>query len=96
MKSAWALTGLAATASALTNSSTCYVLPADSDWPSTSSWDTLNSTVGGRLIATVPVGSPCHDPTYDEAACLLLQTEWTLASTQYADLPHLKTGANEV
>lgn len=96
MKSAWALSGLAATASAVTNTSSCYVLPADSDWPSTSSWDTLNSTVGGRLIATVPVGSPCHDPTYDEAACLLLQTEWTLASTQYAALPHFDTRTNKV
>lgn len=86
MKSAWALTGLAATASAATSASSCYTLPADSDWPATSSWDTLNSTVGGRLIATVPVGSPCHDPTYDEAACLLLQTDWTLASTQYGTL----------
>lgn len=33
----------------------------------------LNTTVGGRLIATVPVGHVCHKggpfAAYDEAAC---------------------------
>lgn len=67
---------------AATNSSECYVLPSDADWPSSSTWDSFNTTVGGRLIATVPIGSPCHDPTYDAVACAALQTEWTLGSTQ--------------
>lgn len=93
MKSAWAFMGLAATAAVATNTS-CYVLPSDSEWPSTSTWDTLNTTVNGRLIATVPVGSPCHDPTYDAAACLLLQTDWTLASTQYAAFSISRTWVN--
>lgn len=64
-------------------SSSCHVLPSDADWPSTSVWDSLNSTVSGRLIATVPIGSPCHDPNYDAAACAVLQNNWTVASTQY-------------
>lgn len=88
MKHVLTLAGLAATATAAANfSSSCRVLPLDTDWPSTSAWNTLNTTVNGRLIATVPVGSPCHDPNYDEAACLLLQADWTLASTQYVETP---------
>lgn len=75
-----ALTSLAAAAN---SSSSCYVLPSDFDWPSTSAWASLNTTVDGRLIATVPIGSPCHDPNYDAAACAVLQNNWTVASTQY-------------
>lgn len=62
--------------------STCYCMPGDSCWPSDATWSELNSTVGGRLIATVPIGSPCHDPNYDAAACEALQTNWTLPMPQ--------------
>ncbi|KAJ0165266.1 putative FAD-linked oxidoreductase [Colletotrichum tanaceti] len=55
----------------------CHCLPGDKCWPSTASWDGLNATVGGRLVATKPIGSPCHDPTYDAAACAALQSSWT-------------------
>ncbi|KAK3308326.1 uncharacterized protein B0T15DRAFT_490914 [Chaetomium strumarium] len=48
------------------SSRTCRVLPGDTDWPSHAEWARLNETVGGRLIATVPLASACHDPTYDE------------------------------
>lgn len=84
------LAGLAAAVAAAANStgSQCYVLPSDSDWPSTSTWDSLNTTVNGRLIATVPIGSPCHEPNYDAAACAALQDDWTVASTQYGHPPH--------
>ncbi|KAF5484496.1 FAD-linked oxidoreductase ZEB1 [Colletotrichum siamense] len=54
----------------------CKCFPGDSCWPSTETWNALNTTVGGRLIATVPLGSPCHDPTYDAATCATLQSEW--------------------
>ncbi|KAL4808590.1 hypothetical protein BDV18DRAFT_150977 [Aspergillus unguis] len=64
-------------------SSDCHCLPGDSCWPSTSQWDALNSTVNGRLIATVPIGSPCHDPTYDATACEALQNDWNLPQTHY-------------
>lgn len=60
----------------------CHCLPQDSCWPSAEAWSTLNSTVGGRLVATVPLGSPCHDPTYDEAACKALQDQWTTPELQ--------------
>lgn len=76
--------GAASLAAAATNSSSsCHVLPSDADWPSAATWDSFNSTVGGRLIATVPIGSPCHDPTYDATACAALQADWVLGSTHY-------------
>ncbi|KAK1995543.1 FAD binding domain-containing protein [Colletotrichum falcatum] len=55
----------------------CRCLPGDACWPSTASWDALNATVGGRLVATAPIGSPCHDPTYDAEACAALQSSWS-------------------
>lgn len=59
----------------------CHCLPGDSCWPSTSSWSSLNQTVGGRLVATVPIGTPCHGSTYDAAACATLRSNWTLPET---------------
>ncbi|EAW08572.1 putative isoamyl alcohol oxidase [Aspergillus clavatus NRRL 1] len=84
MKISWTLaTAVAALSStaAAWGTPRCRCLPGDSCWPSQSSWDALNSTVGGRLIATVPLGSPCHDPTYDADACKALQADWNLPET---------------
>lgn len=64
------------------DAATCHSLPGDASWPATSSWDSLNSTVGGKLIATVPIGSVCHDPTYNETACTALRDAWVLPQTQ--------------
>ncbi|KAI1088289.1 FAD-binding domain-containing protein [Rostrohypoxylon terebratum] len=58
------------------NPTKCRYLPGDANWPSQDEWTTLNDTVGGRLIATVPLGSPCHDPTYDEELCTSLKERW--------------------
>lgn len=55
---------------------TCKCFPDDDCWPSQPQWDDFNNTVSGRLIKTVPLGSPCHDPHYDEALCAMLQSEW--------------------
>ena len=41
----------------------CKCMPGDGCWPSTADWTALNSSLGGKLVATVPIGSPCHDPT---------------------------------
>ncbi|KAF7950063.1 hypothetical protein EAE96_007364 [Botrytis aclada] len=54
----------------------CRYLPDDLQWPSVQGWNELNGTVGGRLIKTIPLGSPCHDPTYDGNACAYLQDSW--------------------
>lgn len=61
----------------------CLKLPSDPDWPNQTTWSQLNSTVGGRLSATVPLGSVCHEPTYDAVACADLQAAWTVPGTQF-------------
>ncbi|KAI1455087.1 FAD/FMN-containing isoamyl alcohol oxidase MreA [Annulohypoxylon moriforme] len=57
--------------------SKCRVLAGDSAWPSKAKWDQLNSAVGGRLIASVPLAAVCHDPHYDEKQCNHLRDRWT-------------------
>lgn len=54
----------------------CKCLPGDACWPSASGWSGLNQTVSGRLIATVPLAHPCHDPDYDAERCQALRDEW--------------------
>ena len=58
------------------NATECRCLPSDNCWPSDAAWQHLNMTVGGSLLATVPLGSRCHDPVYNAAECTLLQSEW--------------------
>ncbi|ROT43747.1 FAD binding domain-containing protein [Sodiomyces alkalinus F11] len=52
-------------------------MPGEPCWPSEHAWQHFNATVHGGLVATEPIGSPCHDPTYDAAACEALRAEWT-------------------
>lgn len=58
---------------------TCRSLPGDSTWPSEAKWAQLNSTVGGRLIATVPLATVCHAPKHDQTACQKLAKTWAFA-----------------
>lgn len=51
----------------------CKCFPGDACWPSLDAWKDLNETVGGRLIATVPIRSPYHDPIYNATECEYLQ-----------------------
>lgn len=60
----------------------CHCLPGESCWPSETRWAQLNSTVGGRLVKVVPIGSVCHDPYYDEAECNKLRANWDEVETQ--------------
>ena len=60
----------------------CRCLPGDDCWPSDNTWNDLNSTVSGRLVKTIPIGSPCHDPNYEEEACSALKARWTDTSLQ--------------
>lgn len=64
------------------NDKKCLALPGDADWPNAEAWSTLNTTVNGKLVATVPIGSPCHDPTYDANACDALKKSWLNPLTQ--------------
>ncbi|RYP17994.1 hypothetical protein DL765_004213 [Monosporascus sp. GIB2] len=63
------------TLTALTGDSnrTCKSIPGDAGWPSWSEWAQLNTTVGGRLVATVPVAHVCHQTgpfaAFNETAC---------------------------
>ncbi|KAF5361379.1 hypothetical protein D9758_006192 [Tetrapyrgos nigripes] len=54
----------------------CRILPTDPSWPNSEVWEAFNQSIDGRLIKTVPIGSPCHDPTYDEAECNLIRENW--------------------
>lgn len=83
----WTLTSLVALA-APAIASDCHCLPSDSCWPAPPAWASLNNTVGGRLVATVPIGSPCHDPNYDAAACAALKASW------YTPEPHLDSSSS--
>ena len=62
------------------NSIGCKLIPGDPGWPEPQTWAQLNQSVDGRLIATVPIGHVCHDPTFDQEECTRLQNEWGLAS----------------
>ncbi|GLB01552.1 hypothetical protein AtubIFM61612_008452 [Aspergillus tubingensis] len=65
----------------------CRCFPGDACWPSTQDWDTFNTTLGGRLIATVPAASVCHYNStflpYDAAACEELLAVWNETRTHY-------------
>ncbi|KAL4923302.1 FAD-dependent oxidoreductase [Aspergillus undulatus] len=70
-------------------STSCKVLPEDAAWPSTDAWNTFNRTVNGRLIATVPLPSVCHQAPfgiYNEDACAAIKTEW-LEDTTFLNHP---------
>jgi hypothetical protein len=60
----------------------CKCFPGDVCWPSSSDWNSLNQTVGGRLIATVPLAQACHDPNYDPVRCQALRDGWKNPATQ--------------
>lgn len=64
-------------------STQCKTFPGDSAWPSTTEWSSFNQTVDGRLIKTVPLGSPCHGSAYDSATCESLQEQWQTEKIQY-------------
>ncbi|KAI8229266.1 FAD-linked oxidoreductase ZEB1 [Colletotrichum sp. SAR 10_86] len=69
---------LASTALAATypRPSACRYISGDPGWPSSSAWNRLNATVGGRLLATNPLAHSCHDPTYSDDTCTSLRQQW--------------------
>lgn len=71
---------VAASQSPLGTTRTCRCFPGDEFWPSSAEWDVFNQTVGGRLIQTVPVASPCHDSfpgvSFDNATCADIRANW--------------------
>ncbi|KAK5662941.1 hypothetical protein OQA88_6353 [Cercophora sp. LCS_1] len=65
--------------------SSCKCFPGDSCWPSANQWRSLNTTVGGRLIETVPLARVCHDPNLDSAQCQALQDRWQFPDMHMSD-----------
>lgn len=57
----------------------CKTYPGDALWPSTELWEEFDILLGGALIKTVPLASPCyHDyGNYDEARCDWLTANWS-------------------
>ena len=78
------LLAVASLAAPQNSSPRCTYIPTDDGWPTKSEWALLNSTVGGRLIATVPQASVCHNAPYsdyDAASCAALAKGWNSAQT---------------
>ncbi|KAJ7880121.1 hypothetical protein B0H13DRAFT_2542387 [Mycena leptocephala] len=72
--------------SATSVAASCRCYPDDACWPTATEWSSLNTTIGGRLVATVPLAAACHDDqwvTYDNATCTALQNSWLDPETHY-------------
>ncbi|KAF8471233.1 hypothetical protein BDZ91DRAFT_718151 [Kalaharituber pfeilii] len=54
----------------------CRCAPTDPCWPSPFEWALFNFTVNGALLKSVPLGSVCHDPDYNEEKCQELRDNW--------------------
>ena len=66
--------------------SACRALPEDADWPQAEEWETLNRTVGGRLIRGVPLAEPaCYSTNVSATseACRTVQREWASMAPLY-------------
>jgi hypothetical protein len=68
------------------NKSPCRCFPGDSCWPTADQWDEFNKTLGGKLIATIPIASACHldaFESYNAQKCADLQSIWGFPETHY-------------
>ncbi|ORX94884.1 hypothetical protein BCR34DRAFT_594304 [Clohesyomyces aquaticus] len=56
----------------------CKCTPDEPCWPRPDEWKSLNSTLGGRLIRSVPPASVCYknQPNYNEAQCEFVRSQW--------------------
>ncbi|KAK2733434.1 hypothetical protein FQN57_002130 [Myotisia sp. PD_48] len=83
--------GLAATTSINAAAApSCRVLPGDSAWPKVADWERLNRTVNGRLTASVPAASVCHDApfnNYNAEECSAIQETWRQTRLSHIDQP---------
>ncbi len=55
----------------------CRCQPHEPCWPSDREWQGLNTTIGGNLAAVKPVASVCHDPTFNDAACKAVASNYS-------------------
>ena len=82
------IVAIAASTTRQRNNVQCRSIPGDDAWPDYSTWNSLNETVDGNLIATVPIAAPCHHSAlgknislYDEEACSTLRDNWFFPTT---------------
>ncbi|KAK0634264.1 hypothetical protein B0T17DRAFT_501946 [Bombardia bombarda] len=65
----------------------CRCFPGDKCWPDAAEWASLNNSVDGRLIATVPVAAVCHDGfpgvEYDAEKCAEARANWLRPELHY-------------
>lgn len=77
---------LASAAPLVRNYDACRALPGDPDWPQEEEWETLNRTVGGRLIRGVPLAeASCYsiNVSATSEACVKVQREWASLAPLY-------------
>jgi hypothetical protein len=78
---------------AIAASDDCRCFPGDTCWPTEETWSAFNASVRGNVIRTVPIGSVCHDPQYDEEACEVVKAKWMDPDIQYVmadSLAHIR------
>jgi len=82
-------------ATAFTNTPECKAAPGTASWPSEDEWSSLNRSISGHLIRTIPPGAVCHptQPTFNILACPLVQAGW-LTSKWHTDDPVSVIGNN--
>ena len=70
----------------LSQNRNCRCFPGDACWPPEAEWSRFNKTLDGKLIATVPIASACHESSfgpYDPARCEQLRSIWGFPETHY-------------
>ena len=62
----------------------CKVFPGDQEWPSDSEWSAFNDVLGGALISTIPLASPCYTNwgNYDSEKCAAITAGWSISSAK--------------
>lgn len=55
---------------------TCRCLATDPCWPSVDTWNQLNTSLSGGLVAVVPPAKPCHGENINEAECQNVHKNW--------------------
>lgn len=68
------------------NTSGCLCFPGDTCWPTLPEWAAFNRSLGGKLIATIPLASVCHDSAfgpYDAERCTQAQSTWFFPETHF-------------
>lgn len=66
----------------------CKSTPFDRSWPPEADWKALNSSIDGKLLATVPVASSCWvgNPFNSTVSCNYTNSEWS-SSVFHASQP---------